>query len=188
MKKSLYFALCMLLFVTAGCASTGIPDDTAVLPTQRPTLTIAQTPEVLNTPAFMLELEDLPDPYVPEDAVKNGDYVDVHGNVSNANKLTEFYEAVDAKESAAIRITQYTIEGDAIIADVMFDGIIFHLTVDTTRDKFGAGEITEKEYSLIRTYETEAYRYVFLTDEGEITKELFESGFDGYLLLVDSVS
>jgi hypothetical protein len=178
----------MLLFVTAGCASTEIPGNTAVLPTKTPALTAAQTPEVVNTPAFKLELEALPDPYLSEDAVENGDYVDVHGKVSNASKLTDFYEAVDAKESAAIRITQYTIEGDAIIADVVFDGSIFHLTVDTTRDMFGAREITEKEYLLISTYETEVNRYVYLTDEPEITKEFFESGFDGYLLLVESVS
>jgi hypothetical protein len=188
MKKCLLFVLCILLLLALGCTRTEIPDDTAVLPAQTPAITLAQTPAVLNTPAFTLELKVLPDPYLPEDAAKNGDYVDVHGKVSNFSKLTEFYEVVDAGESAALRVVQYTIEGDAIIADVVFDGSIFHLTVDTTRDAYGAREITDKEYLLMRTYETEEYRYVYLTNEPEITKELFESGFDGYLLLAESAS
>lgn len=188
MKKCLLFVICMLLLSALGCARTEIPDDTVVLQAQTPAMTISQTPAVLNTPTFTLELKVLPDPYVPEDAAKNGDYVNVHGKVNNASKLTEFYEAVDAGESAALRVVRYTIEGDAIIADVVFDGSIFHLTVDTTRDAYGVGEITEKEYLHMLAYETEEYRYVYLTNEPEITDELFESGFDGYLLLGESVS
>ena len=182
----------MLLFAAVGCAGTQIPEGTAKPPVptiaQTSANTLADTLADTPIPAFAIELKDLPNPYLPREAAKNGDYVDVHGKVDNAAELTEFYEAVDAGESAALRVVRYTIEGDAIIADVVFDGDVFHLTCDTTRDKFGAGEITRKAYLYMLAYETEEYQYMYLTNDPEITDELFESGFDGYLLLVEGVS
>jgi len=66
-------------------------------------------------------------------------------NYDSAEKRHEFYhQFVDNLEQGKpdwIRITSHTAEGDPIINDVKFDGKIVELTADTSKDKFGKGEI-----------------------------------------------
>lgn len=179
MKRIAIWAALLTLLMIAGCSPAEVPENPAVL---RATPD-AQTPAVLETPAFEISLGDLPNPYPPEEAVSNGDYVNLHGQISNESKMTEFLEAVAEGRPAAIRTVNYTVEGDAIIGDIVFDGDKFSVSCDTTRDAFGARQVTQSAYANLLEYERDGTRYVFLTDEGEITDELYESGFDGYLLL-----
>jgi hypothetical protein len=44
-------------------------------------------------------------------------------------------------EKDKIRIVHYTIEGDAILHDLDFDGKTIHSTFDSTRDEYGSGSI-----------------------------------------------
>jgi hypothetical protein len=85
-------------------------------------------------------LKDLPDKYVSEIAIKNGDVTNVHGKIYNNEKLNVFIEKFKKQESAMVRVTQYTIEGDAIIKDLIYDGKSIILKDDWTRDKFAAAE------------------------------------------------
>ncbi|MGL5254041.1 MAG: DUF4362 domain-containing protein, partial [Brevinema sp.] len=65
------------------------------------------------------KLSSLPKEYSSSMAEKNGDYVDIHGNISNAETMDYFISAVSKKEKAFIRTTIYTIEGDPIILDIL---------------------------------------------------------------------
>ncbi len=132
--------------------------------------------------SISIKLTDLPNPYPPDQAVANGDYVNVHGGTSNSDRMAAFLEAVYAKRAAAIRCTNYTVEGDAIIADVVFNGSMFTVDLDTTRDAFGEQKVTQHEYRNMLEYEQDGTTQVYLTNETKITEDLFRSGFDGYLL------
>jgi hypothetical protein len=95
-------------------------------------------------------LKDLPDKYDSETAMKNGDVTNVHGKIYNNEKLNVFIEKFKKQEPAMVRVTQYTIEGDAIIKDLIYDGKSIILKDDWTRDKFAAAEDRRiVEYKLI---------------------------------------
>ncbi len=129
-----------------------------------------------------IKLAELPKKYPPDEAITNGDYVNVHGQISNEEKLTEFISAVTSKKSAAIRMVQYTVEGDPIISDIIFDANKFTVFNDTTRDAFGEQKISKNEYEHMLEYNREGVIYVFLTNDEEITDERYDKGLDGYLL------
>ena len=132
--------------------------------------------------AAEIKLTELPKKYPPDEAIANGDYVNVHGQISNEDKLTEFISAVNSKDSAAIRMVQYTVEGDPIISDIIFDGNRFTVFNDTTRDAFGKQKISKNEYERMLEYNRGGVIYVFLTNEDAITDERYDNRIDGYLL------
>ncbi len=76
--------------------------------------------------------------YIPRDE----DIVTMLGKVSNVNRFTSFLNHVRNTEFDEIRLVQYTIEGDPILHDLIFNGEEIHSTLDKRRDKFGVGEIT----------------------------------------------
>lgn len=93
-----------------------------------------------------LELEQLPYPYPVEIAKEKGDIVQGY----NIEKLDRFIDNVKANLSDWVRMTSYTIEGDAIIQDLKHDKGKLTLFIDSTRDKFGTRAITE--YDLREVY------------------------------------
>lgn len=187
MKKTLVSLLIACACLLFGCANT--PDTPNAQP---PSLminggsTATSSPATNEGAAFLVELDDLPKTYPPEVAAANGDYVDAHGKISNEDKLTEFLNAVREKKPAAIRMVVYTIEGDPIISDILFDGNTFAVWKDTTRDAFGEQKITKREYARMLEYESGSTAYVFLTNEEAITDELYRDGLDGHLLYYKS--
>jgi hypothetical protein len=72
---------------------------------------------------------------------EKSEIINMHGNVSNLNRLDLFVENVAAKKSDEIKITHYTIEGDPIYDEVTFDGKQLTISNDNTEDKFGSREI-----------------------------------------------
>lgn len=76
--------------------------------------------------------------YIPSDE----DIVTRLGRVSNGNRFTSFLKHVQKAEFDEIRLVHYTIEGDPILHDLIYNGDEIHSTLDTRRDKFGVGEIT----------------------------------------------
>lgn len=75
--------------------------------------------------------------YIPSDE----DIVSMHGKVTNANRFNLFLKHVQKAEFDEIRIVHYTVEGDPILHDLIYNGNEIHSTLDTRRDKFGEGEI-----------------------------------------------
>jgi len=73
-------------------------------------------------------------------AKENGDIVNVHGDISNIENLDDFLESFNSKKDDMIRLTSYTIEGDAIISDIIISGGNVKLLIDSTRDEFSSTE------------------------------------------------
>ena len=124
--------------------------------------------------------DTLPKVYPSELAIENGDYVNVHGTIYNEDVLTDFLNKADRGEDAFIRSVDYTVEGDPIIKEVSYTKEGFTVTIDTTRDKFGEQAVTIKTYqNLLQYQDTEnGIEYVVVTDLPELTKELFDKGFE----------
>ncbi|MFC4810436.1 DUF4362 domain-containing protein [Paenibacillus sp. GCM10023250] len=78
-------------------------------------------------------------PYTSEEAAKNGDVVNVHGRYTNLDKWLAFAERVESgkDEPAQVRVTAYTIEGDPIFSELVYDGQAVHFTYDNAMDAFG---------------------------------------------------
>ena len=88
-------------------------------------------------------LEEVPQQYPMQQAIKDGCVVITYNAVFNKSRLDSFITNTNAnnenRQSDFIRIVLYTNEGDPIITDLEYkkeDGYI--LTYDNTRDAFGA--------------------------------------------------
>ncbi|MFD2333612.1 DUF4362 domain-containing protein [Cohnella sp. GCM10020058] len=79
------------------------------------------------------------DPYNPDQAAENGDVVDVHGKKYNLDKWKLFLANIETGVANQVRITQYTIEGDPIFSELVYDGgEAITYTYDNSMDKFGS--------------------------------------------------
>ena len=89
------------------------------------------------------------DDYTLDMAIANGDYVDVHGITYNDDAMDVFLEKAAAQKAASIRIVRYTIEGDPILTNIVYDGSIFTVTEDSSRDSFGAWGVGTNYYTTL---------------------------------------
>lgn len=71
----------------------------------------------------------------------NNEVVNIHGQLQNIERIDLFVDHVKNNKKDKIRVTGYTIEGDPIYQDLDYDGSKITVKYDTTKDKFGAGEI-----------------------------------------------
>jgi hypothetical protein len=76
--------------------------------------------------------------YNPEQAVQNGDIVNVHGNLTNSDKWEAFLTNIEARTTDQVQITSYTIEGDPIFYNLYYDGQSIQYTYDNTMDNYGS--------------------------------------------------
>ncbi len=133
-----------------------------------------------------IKLENLPEVYTKEMAVKNGDYVNIHGmEIHNQSALDDFIQKVSKKQDAFLRRLIFTIEGDPIITDFLYKNGMFTVTTDMSRDKFGGGadSITSKSYKNLVTYKDEEGKtYYYITNLTNITKEDLNAGIDAELI------
>ncbi len=186
MKKIMVLLSILICLALAACAPAGTPETSNVpdAPTEVPDDESAASPSLQSdeTSLFATELTDLPEEYPREDAIANGDLVYSVDGYANDDKMSAFVEAVNAKKSAAIRITRYTDEGDPTIADVVFDGSKFTVRNDTTRDKFGPQELTQSEYLYMLEYDYQGRTSLILTNEADMTDDLFLNSPDQFLL------
>lgn len=106
-------------------------------------------------------------------AIANGDVVSVHGKTTNLNKLDDFMSKVHNGEKDAVRITTYTIEGDAIITALNFNGKIIECDFDTRRDKFSSEndrKIMKYKFAKIDKEIKNDITVYFLTDENNSSR------------------
>ncbi|MEI4771922.1 DUF4362 domain-containing protein [Psychrobacillus sp. FJAT-51614] len=73
--------------------------------------------------------------YDSETAVKNGDVINMHGPVYNFPHFERFLDNIEAKEAASVRITNYTLEGNPTLYNLSFDGSLFDLEIDRSKNK-----------------------------------------------------
>jgi len=77
-------------------------------------------------------------------------FVLVHGTAEKGQNLwNAFLESVDVGKAAQVDVIRFTVEGDPIIETVHYDGEIFYLCVDNSRDAYrGSGDkYFEAKYS-----------------------------------------
>ena len=87
----------------------------------------------------------------------DGVYILVHGKVEKGQEIWDaFVKSVDRGETAQAEIIRFTVEGDPIIESVYYDGSVFYLCVDNSRDAYrGSGEAYfEAQYSSLMKEET----------------------------------
>ncbi|WP_434753095.1 DUF4362 domain-containing protein [Paenibacillus amylolyticus] len=80
------------------------------------------------------------EPHNGEQAEESGDVVFLLGEMRNREKWTSFMQNVKKNQPDHVRVTMYTIEGDPIIHELIYDGTLFQSTYDATRDKYGSRE------------------------------------------------
>ncbi|MBE6599289.1 MAG: DUF4362 domain-containing protein [Ruminococcaceae bacterium] len=111
--------------------------------------TIGDSPITAQSPHGFVPLEDLPHDYSREDAISDGVVVCGFDGIKNPEKIGEFFRfANDRNFKGQLRIARFTVEGDMILTDVVRrlpDRI--DVQTDTTRDRFGGGEISTEYYS-----------------------------------------
>ena len=129
-----------------------------------------------------IALEELPKNYTIEMAINNGDFVDVHGAISNEKVMDDFIKKVSLKEDTFIRTVRITTEGDPIIIDFSYSGGKFKVITDNSRDAFGAKTILTGEYKNLVTYENENGKVYMISNLDKITDEDYENGFDAVQL------
>jgi hypothetical protein len=79
-------------------------------------------------------------PYRSEQAIKNGDVVNLHSTISNWERWEQFTKDVDQQKADQVRITSYTVEGDPIFEELVYDGKIVGYAYDDSMDKFGGNK------------------------------------------------
>ncbi|RLQ90048.1 DUF4362 domain-containing protein [Planomicrobium sp. Y74] len=93
------------------------------------------------------------------------------GEIKNMKRFQTFLEHANEKEPDHIQIVQFTTEGDLISRDLQFDGSEYKSVLNSSRDRYGSGGISEVVCSEITTIET-AERIDYLLDDCEDTEEI----------------
>jgi len=110
------------------------------------------------------------DPYTPDQAVANGDIVNVHGNLHHGDRWSLFLSNIDVGIPDQVRITEYTIEGDPIFYELVYDGAeVITYTYDNSMDAFGNDQ--KRPSTMCRAVKLEP-------EEGELPAHYALSGCD----------
>lgn len=121
---------------------------------------LGESPITAQTPFGYMDLADLPRDYSAEQAAADGVvtlYYDDAEDV-NAEKLADFVSKLEAGAPAMVRLMRYTVEGDMILTDVVYDTRCFTLREDATRDEFAAEKtITERRFAFLVTHDGAVY-------------------------------
>ncbi|RKP51697.1 DUF4362 domain-containing protein [Cohnella endophytica] len=75
--------------------------------------------------------------YEPERAKANGDVVNLFGKITNLDRWKKFVENVNEGTRDEAHFTDYTIEGDPIFRDLLYDGQRIEFTYDNSKDAYG---------------------------------------------------
>lgn len=76
------------------------------------------------------------------------------GEIKNLDRFHTFLEHINGEEPDHIQIIRLTTEGDPISRDLQFDGTAFKSIMDSSRDKYGSGGVSEAVCSEITKRET----------------------------------
>ncbi|WML38262.1 DUF4362 domain-containing protein [Neobacillus sp. OS1-2] len=104
----------------------------------------------------------------PKKPTKN-EVVNIHGGLENIDRLDLFVKNAQNGKKDMIRLTQYTIEGDPIFQDLEFDGTKIAVKIDSTKDKFGGGEVRSYVCKGIRKQESNTETQYTLEECPEIS-------------------
>ncbi|MFX3651400.1 MAG: DUF4362 domain-containing protein [Paenibacillus sp.] len=92
----------------------------------------------VDSPVITKSFPEIIEPHNPEQAEQSGDVVVLHGGMRNGDKWNTFVKNVKEKQQDQVRVTMYTIEGGAIIHELIYDGSAIQSTYDNSRDAYGS--------------------------------------------------
>ncbi|WP_432361311.1 DUF4362 domain-containing protein [Sporosarcina sp. UB5] len=104
--------------------------------------------------------------YDSEKAVKNGDVINMNGPIFNFDRFERFLESVELEDAASVRITNYTLEGNPTLYNVTFDGSVFGLEIDRTKNKERGDNPTKENMSCTELVKEEGQQLLIYTLEG----------------------
>ncbi|MFS0690019.1 DUF4362 domain-containing protein [Sporosarcina sp. 179-K 8C2 HS] len=118
--------------------------------------------------------------YDSEKAVKNGDVINMNGPVFNFDRFEQFLDSVEADDAASVRITNYTHEGNPTLYNVTFDGSVFSLEIDRSKNKERGDKPAKEDMSCTELVAEEGQQLFIYKLEG---CEQHESSIDSFLLI-----
>ncbi|RAW10134.1 MULTISPECIES: DUF4362 domain-containing protein [Paenibacillus] len=120
----------------------------------------------VDSPVVLNSFPEIIEPHNPEQAEQSGDVVVLLEGMRNKDKWNTFVKNVEKKQQDQVRVTMYTIEGGAIIYELIYDGSVIQSTYDNSRDAYGSKQgITTNTCKGIGTMKSEQGRvFNVLTD------------------------
>ncbi len=123
--------------------------------------------------------KDIAKDYPYEDAIKDKNFVLGFSEVHGEELLESFINHSSNGIIAYLRKVNYTVEGDPIITDILFDGQNYHVFNDNTRDKFaGSTDSNPYEYKYLNTYQKDGLEITYLANRNDITNEEYEKSME----------
>ncbi|WDQ34538.1 DUF4362 domain-containing protein [Paenibacillus marchantiae] len=92
----------------------------------------------VDSPVVLNSFPEIIEPHNPEQAEQSGDAVVLLEGMRNKDKWKTFVKNVKNKQQDQVRVTMYTIEGGAIIHELIYDGSAIQATYDNSRDAYGS--------------------------------------------------
>ncbi|OPG95563.1 hypothetical protein B2I21_26215 [Chryseobacterium mucoviscidosis] len=119
--------------------------------------------QTLDSPVIMNSFPEIIEPHNREQAEQSGDVVVLYEGIRNGDKWTTFMKNVEKKRQDQVRVTMYTIEGGAIIYELIYDGSAIQSTYDDSRDAYGSEQgITTNTCKGIGTMKSEQGRVFYV--------------------------
>ncbi|UPK44892.1 DUF4362 domain-containing protein [Paenibacillus pabuli] len=94
--------------------------------------------ETTNISVSTNSFPEIIEPHNPEQAEQSGDVVVLLEGMRNQDKWKTFVKNVKNKHQDQVRVTMYTLEGGAIIHELIYDGSAIQSTYDDSRDAYGS--------------------------------------------------
>ncbi|WP_433922642.1 DUF4362 domain-containing protein [Paenibacillus taichungensis] len=117
----------------------------------------------VDSPVVLNSFPEIIEPHNPEQAEQSGDVVVLLEGMRNKDKWNTFVKNVKNKQQDQVRVTMYTIEGGAIIHELIYDGSAIQATYDNSRDAYGSKqEITTNTCQGIGTMKSEQGRVFYV--------------------------
>ncbi|MCZ1265803.1 DUF4362 domain-containing protein [Paenibacillus tundrae] len=117
----------------------------------------------VDSPVVLNSFPEIIEPHNPEQAEQSGDVVVLLEGMRNQDKWNTFVKNVKNKQQDQVRVTMYTIEGGAIIHELIYDGSAIQATYDNSRDAYGSKQgITTNTCQGIGTMKSEQGRVFYV--------------------------
>lgn len=89
--------------------------------------------------------ENKPEEFVAE-AMTKGYYVNRHGDIANEGVLPDFITKVENGTDARMSMIVYSIEGDPIVSEYIYQSNILVVKTDTRYDRYGPNNVRTETY------------------------------------------
>jgi len=94
--------------------------------------------QTVDSPVSANSFPEIIEPHNPVQAEQSGDVVVLLEGMRNQDKWNTFVKNVKNKQQDQVRVTKYTIEGGAIIYELIYDGSAIQSTYDNSRDAYAS--------------------------------------------------